>query len=149
KYWPAFAFAMASFALLPPEASRVVWYALLCGVLAVYMRRIVQELPDRRLSVSKLTVITALLLAKSVVQELVNGQTNLLLGLLLLSAYVALKRSNRVLAGVLIGLGMFVKPYAAILVPWLAVTGGVAALVSFSMVVVVLLALPAAAYGWT
>jgi hypothetical protein len=148
KYWPAFALAMAPVVPLGPEVARVVWYALLCTLLVVFVRRSIRELPDRRLPTRTLTWLTALLLAKSIVQELVNGQTNLLLGILLLSAFVAARRGRRGTAGALVGLGMFVKPYAIIMLPWLALVAGLPAVMAFAGVVAALLVLPAAVYGW-
>jgi len=148
KYWPAFALAMAPFAPLDPEVARVVWYAILCALLGLYIRRSIRELPDRRMPERTLAWMTAILLAKSIVQELVNGQTNLVLGMLLLSALAAVRRGRAAAAGALVGLGMFVKPYAAIVVPWLALASGLPALIAFAGVVAALLMLPAAAYGW-
>lgn len=148
KYWPAFALAMAPFVPIHPEVARVAWYAILCLLLGLYIRRSIRELPDRRLPERTLAWITAILLAKSIVQELVNGQTNLLLGMLLLSALVAVRGGRPAAAGAFVGLGMFVKPYAVIVVPWLALAMGAPALIAFSGIVAALLLLPAAAYGW-
>jgi Glycosyltransferase family 87 len=148
KYWPAFALAMAPVVPLDPEVARVVWYALLCGLLVVFITRSIRELPDRRLPERTLAWLAAVLLAKSIVQELVNGQTNLLLGVLLLSGFVAVRRGQPRAAGAFVGLGMFVKPYAVILLPWLAFVAGLPAIAAFAGVVAALLVLPAAVYGW-
>ena len=43
---------------------------------------------------------------------------------------------------------MFVKPYALVLLPWLAWTAGWRALVVFGLVLAAGLLLPAATYGW-
>jgi len=148
KYWPAFALAMAPVVPLGAEAARGVWYALLCCLLVVFIRRSIRELPDRRLPERTLAWITALLLAKSIVQELVNGQTNLLLGVLLIAALVAVRKGRTALAGALVGVGMFVKPYAIVMLPWLALVAGLPAVATFAGVVAALLVLPAAVYGW-
>jgi len=148
KYWPAFALAMTPLAALDSEPARIVWYGALCVMLAAYVRWSVRELPNRRLSMRLLTWVTILLLAKSIVQELVNGQTNLLLGLLLFGAFVAARHGHRAASGALVGLGMFVKPYAVVLVPWLAAVAGAPAILAFAGTVVALLLGPAVIYGW-
>lgn len=148
KYWPAFALAMAPVVPLRGEVARVVWYGLLCGLVVTFIGRSIRELPDRRLPERTLAWFVALLLAKSIVQELVNGQTNLVLGVLLMAAFVAARGGRRATAGALVGVGMFVKPYAIIMVPWLALVAGAPAILAFGGVVAVLLVLPAAVYGW-
>lgn len=148
KYWPAFALAMAPFAVIDPEVARGFWYALSVALLVIFLRRSIAELPGRRLTVSTIAAWTAVLLAKSIIQELVNGQTNLLLGWLLLAGAAAAVREQRIAAGVCVGVAMFVKPYAAIFVPWLAAVAGVPAIAAFATVVAALLAAPAAVYGW-
>jgi hypothetical protein len=52
-------------------------------------------------------------------------------------------------AGVLIGLAAFVKPYALILLPWLALTAGVMPAFWCVTVLIIGLLLPALGYGWT
>ena len=51
-------------------------------------------------------------------------------------------------AGVLVGLAVFVKPYALLLLPWLALTYGAAAGLAGVLVVVAGLVAPALVYGW-
>jgi glycosyl transferase family 87 len=148
KYWPAFAFAMAPFAIVPPEAARVIWFALSALLMVLFVRGSIQLLPDRRRSARWLSLLTALLIAKFVVKELVNGQTNLLLATLLLAAVWFARRARPALAGVLTGMAVFVKPYAILFLPWLAVTQGAAAIAASLVVVAVGLVLPAVVYGW-
>ena len=148
KYWPAFALAMAPFAVIDAEVARGLWYALSVTLLIVFLRRSIALLPGRRLAVTTIAAWTALLLAKSIVQELVNGQTNLLLAWLLLAGAAAAVREQRVAAGVCVGVAMFVKPYAAIFDPWLAAVAGLPAIAAFAAAVAALLAFPAVVYGW-
>ena len=58
-------------------------------------------------------------MGKFLVKEIAFGQTNILLGLVLLGAAFAAQRGRRLAAGVLVGVGVFVKPYALVFVPWL------------------------------
>ena len=149
KYLPAFAVAMAPFALLDREPAKIVWYALSVVLLASFIRWSVRALPDRRLPISTLTWLTAVLMAKFYAHELTLGQSNILLGAVLVRALVELDADRKALAGVLVGLALFVKPYAILFVPWLAATQGIAATVACGLVILAGLVLPAAAYGWS
>src|ERR1700683_5096092 len=82
-------------------------------------------------------------MAKFFGHELTLGQANALLGALFITALVMLGRRRTMTAAVLIGLSVFVKPYAVIAWPWLAFTRGTRA----AGVTGGLLA-PAAIYGW-
>jgi hypothetical protein len=55
---------------------------------------------------------------------------------------------QRTAAGALVALGVFVKPYALILVPWLALVAGSAGLLAAGAVLLAGLALPILRYGW-
>lgn len=148
KYWPAFALAMAPFAPIDPEVAKVLWYAISVVLLVVFVRQSIALLPDRHLPVRALVWITAIMTLKFVVKELVNGQTNVLLGVLLLAALSAQRRGRPLLAGAAIGAAIFVKPYALLVLPWMALTFGVQAFAAAIAVVVAGLVLPAFAYGW-
>jgi hypothetical protein len=147
KYLPAFAFAMAPFALLPDAAARAVWFALSVALLVVLVRWSIRALPGRRLSVRALGWLTILFLGKFYANELNLGQTNILLGVLLLGALLAVQAGRTALAGALVGAGIFVKPYAVILLPWLLVASNVSAVLVAGGILVAGLALPVAVYG--
>ncbi len=148
KYWPAFAMAMVPFAALPQEAGKVVWYAMTIALIVVLFRLSIQALTDRRSSTQFLVWWTLLLTGKFIVKELVNGQTNVLLAVLVMLGLASATRGHRVRAGVLMTLAAFVKPYALLLLPWLAASYGIAALgASLGTLVAGWLA-PAMVYGW-
>jgi Glycosyltransferase family 87 len=149
KYLPAFAFAMAPFALLDREPAKIVWYALSVIALVSFIRWSVRALPERRLPVSTLTWLTVVLMAKFYAHELTLGQSNILLGAVLVRAVLELDANRKAVAGVLVGLALFVKPYAVLFVPWLTATQGIAATVACGVVILAGLVLPAAAYGWS
>jgi hypothetical protein len=148
KYFPAFALAMAPFAWLPKALADAVWFALSVALLAWFFRLSLLVLPDRRLSDRGLIWLALLLVGKFLLMELSCGQTNLLFGVVLLGAALAARRGRHLAAGVLVGAGVFIKPYALVFVPWLAWVSGAGALAAFSGVVAVGLLLPAAVYGW-
>jgi hypothetical protein len=148
KYWPAFALAMVPFTALPLEAGKVVWYALTISLLVILFRLSIQALPDRRSSTQFLVWWTLLLTGKFIVKELVNGQTNVLLAVLIVLALISSEEGHRARAGVLISLAAFVKPYALLFLPWLAVTQGIGALAASIAALGAGWMAPAILYGW-
>jgi hypothetical protein len=51
-------------------------------------------------------------------------------------------------AGVLVAVGIFIKVYAVVLLPWLALVAGLPGLIACAVVLAIGLLLPAAVYGW-
>jgi hypothetical protein len=149
KYLPAFAIVMTPFGRLDPDAAKVVWFALSVGLLSALVRWSVRALPERRQTERLLLWVSVLLMAKFYAHELSLGQTNIVLGVLLVGALLAVQIDQPIAAGVLIGLAAFVKPYALVLLPWLAVTHGLGAAGACVGTLVVGLALPAIRYGWS
>ena len=148
KYFPLFAVVMAPFGLVDRETGKLIWFGVLIGLLVAMLRWSIRALPDKRLSPRVLMWAAIVLMAKFYAHELLLGQTNLLIGALLLAALVALQGGHRAAAGAFVGLAVFVKPYALILVPWLLVTQAWPAVAMTAVVVVAGLLLPAAVYGW-
>lgn len=149
KYLPAFALAMAPFALVDREGAKVIWFALSAGLLTAFVRWSVRALPERRRSERVLLWLTVLFMAKFYAHELTLGQTNILLGVLLVGSLLAVQVDQPYLAGVLIGAAAFIKPYALLLLPWLGFTYGGGAALSAVSVIVAGLVLPAFVYGWS
>jgi hypothetical protein len=149
KYLPAFALVMAPIALVPDAVSEAIWFAACAVLIVVYLRQSVRVVPDRRRSERALIWLTALFLAKGFVKELVFGQTNVLLAVILLAGLRAGIGHRHLAAGALIGAAVFVKPYAIVFLPWLLVARGLTAAVAATVVVVVGLLMPAAVYGWS
>lgn len=148
KYLPAFALAMAPFAWLRPEAAKAAWYALSVGLLWMFVRWSIAALPEGRRSVQALAWPAVVLMAKFYAHELNLGQSNILLGFVLVAALAAAQGGRPGLAGALVGFGIFVKPYAAILLPWLPLSAGVTALLAAAAVFGAGLLLPTLVYGW-
>lgn len=148
KYLPAFAIAMTPFAWLSAGVAKFAWFALSVLWLLWLVGGSVIALPDRRLTPTALALVTILLMAKFYGHELTLGQANALLGALLVSALLALVRGRVAVAAVLIGLAVFVKPYAIVVWPWLAVTRGTRAAAIAAAAIAVGLLAPAAVYGW-
>ena len=149
KYFPTFALLMAPFAMLDQDTGKVLWFAISIGLLALLLRWSVAALPERRLSQRILLVLAIILMAKFYAHELLLGQTNLLLAALLVAALLAVQVDRRITAGALVGVAVFIKPYALILVPWLLVTQGWATAATAAGIVMLGLLLPAVTYGWS
>ena len=81
-------------------------------------------MPQKRLSDVALMGVAALLVGKYFGRDLLLGQTNILLGTVLVAALLAAEAGARRTAGALVALGVFVKPYAVILVPWVWLAAG-------------------------
>jgi hypothetical protein len=148
KYLPAFAVAMAPVAILGDDGARVSWYALSCACLVLLLRWSVLALPARRWTERSLVVVALVLLAKFYAHELVLGQSNLLLGVVLLGGLGALQLEAPKLAAVAFAVAVFIKPYALILLPWLMASYGLATGAVAIAGIVAGLVLPAMLYGW-
>ena len=149
KYLPTFAAVMTPFTLVPTRAAEMAWFTLTVAMAWAFVRLAIGALPDRRLSLQVLFWLTLLLNGKFLVKELAFGQFNLPVALLLLAAVIAARHDRGLLAGAAIAAAVFVKPYALVLLPWLAWTVGWRSLVVFGLVLAAGLLLPAASYGWS
>ena len=148
KYLPAFAIVMRPFAMVERAVAKAIWFGMSIGLLSMLLRWAVRGLPERRRTERTLLWITFLLMAKFYAHELTLGQTNLLLGALLVAALLAVQIDQPRIAGVLIGLAAFVKPYALILLPWLVLTYGMMPALWGLTVLAVGAVFPALVYGW-
>lgn len=149
KYFPVFSLMMAPFAVLDAETAKVIWFALTCGLMVALLRWSIAALPERRLPETALLWLTVLFMAKFYAHEIVLGNTNMLLGAVLVGALLAIQIDQPGLAGALIGVAVFVKPYALLLLPWLVITQGFTAGTVMLLFVLGGLLLPALVYGWT
>jgi Glycosyltransferase family 87 len=148
KYLPAFAPLMVPFIWVSKDVAEFTWFALTVAMAWAFVRMSLAALPERRRSAQVLVWLTLLLTGKFLVKELAMGQFNLPLALLLLSAVIAAQHGRGFSAGASIAAGVFVKPYALVLVPWLAWTHGWRPFIPFGLVLAGGLLLPAATYGW-
>jgi hypothetical protein len=148
KYLPTFAAVMVPFTLVPKRTAEAVWFALTVIMAWGFVRLSIDALPDRRLSVSVLCWLMVLLNGKFLVKEIAFGQFNLPVALLLLGAVIAARRGHGLVAGAAIAAAVFVKPYALILLPWLAWTMGWQSVIVFGLVLAAGLLVPVASYGW-
>jgi Glycosyltransferase family 87 len=148
KYFPAFAQLMVPFTWVSKEVAQFTWFTLTVAMTWAFVSLSIAALPERRLSARVLFWLTLLLNGKFLVKELAFGQFNLPVALLMLGAVMAAQHGQGIAAGALVAAGVFVKPYALVLVPWLALAHGWRPLVPFGLVLAGGLLLPAASYGW-
>jgi MFS family permease len=148
KYLPAFAIVMIPFTWVSKEIAQFAWFSLTILMVAALVRLSLRALPEQRLSSRVLVWLTLLVTAKFLIKELAFGQFNLPVALLLLGAVIAAQHERPYLAGGLVAAGIFVKPYALVLVPWLAISLGWRPFPPFLAVAAVGLLLPAVSYGW-
>lgn len=149
KYLPAFAVAMIPVAALPGDVERPLWFAGSVVLLWIFVSRSVDLLPEPRRTHRALVWAAVLLLGRFYVQELDLGQTNILLGLVLIAALEAIGRRQPYLAGALVGVAVFIKPYALLFVPWLPIAAGWTAVGAAAGVLAAGLTAPALVYGWS
>lgn len=147
KYLPAFAVAVAPLALLSAEVSKAVWFALTCLWLAWFVRLALSLRPSPRIGAPMVGVLLAVTMGRLFLRELALGQTNVLLGLMAMAALACVPKRPAA-AGVLVGAAVFVKPYALIVLPWLAMTAGAPALIAAVVTLLAGLLLPSVVYGW-
>lgn len=149
KYLPIFALLAAPLALVDAEGAKVIWFAVIYGALVVFVRWSVTFLPARRRAAAVLIGLTVLVMAKFYARELTLGQANLLFGVLALGGIAAVQIEAPAAAGVLFGLAVCIKPYAALFGPWLLITEGRRATIAFASTCAVALIAPIAVYGWS
>jgi Glycosyltransferase family 87 len=148
KYWPISAVAMMPLSLMSMATGKIVWYLFAVTLMIVFIDRSASAMPHRRHAATLLAGLALLLTGRFYVKELINGQSNLPMAVLVIFALIAAQRGRARLCAVLIGLASFIKPYALILVPWLAVEFGWVAVLDALAVIAGGLLLPALLYGW-
>jgi hypothetical protein len=147
KYLPAFAVLAIPAGLLPLPLAKAIWFGVTVALIPVLIALSVGLLPARRRSASVLAAITLVLMAKFYGHELVLGQINLLFAVLIVGAAHALVTGRGAGAGALVALAVIVKPYAVLLVPWLAAQRAGRALIFAAAGIAAALLLPVPLYG--
>ena len=148
KYLPAFAVLAIPGGAVPLHVAKSIWYVASIALLASLVTLSLSILPERRKPVSVLVVVTVLAMAKFFAHEVVLGQMNALFAVVVVGAVVALRRGREPAAGVLIALAIVVKPYAVIFLPWLFARRRPGSILTATMSLAGIIALPALLYGF-
>jgi hypothetical protein len=147
KYLPAFAMLAIPSAWLPLTAAKAVWFTLSAALVAVLLGLSLALPPSLEKPRAVLAAATLVVLAKFYGHELVLGQVNLALAVIVLLAVHAGVRGHPVASGALIALAVVIKPYAAIMLPWCAARRDVRACAAAIAGIAAALVLPAVTYG--
>lgn len=128
KYLTSSALLYIPLSLLPLGEAKAVWYALIILSSGLFIYLSYKYIPEKKIKPSYLLVFPPLILAKFFLREIQLGQINAFISaiLLLMFGFLASKKkaaaSNKEFAaGLLWGLGMALKPYAAIFFPYFLV----------------------------
>lgn len=147
KYLPAFAVLAIPGGVVPLHTAKAIWYIASVGLLAWLVTLSLSLLPERRQPGWVLVTLTVLAMAKFFAHELVLGQVNGLLAVIVVGAAVALRRGRERTAGILIALAIVVKPYAIIFLPWLLARRRAGSIATASASCAGIILLPALVYG--
>jgi hypothetical protein len=148
KYLPAFALTIVPFTWFSKPVAEFLWFFLTVAMTWAFVQLSLSALPGRRRGERLLIWLTLFFTGKFLVKELAFGQFNLPLGLLLLGAAVAAESGRKAMTGAAIAAGVFVKPYALVMTPWLVWTLGWRPVVVFVLVLITGLLVPAVTDGW-
>lgn len=147
KYLPAFAVLAIPAGMLPLQAAKAIWFALSSALIVALFALSLELLPERRRPAWLLVTVTLVAMAKFLGHELVLGQVNLLLGVVVVLAVVLLRSGREASAGLLVALAIVIKPYAVIFLPWLLVRRKMVSIVSATIALAGVLVLPVPLYG--
>jgi Glycosyltransferase family 87 len=147
KYLPAFAVLAIPIGFLPLPAAKAVWFTTSVALLVILIASGIRMLPEIRRPRWFLVAAAVVVMGKFYGHELVLGQVNLLLGVLVGAAVVLLRGRHEAAAGALLAAAVIVKPYAVIFLPWLAARRRVASIGAATGGLLFALLLPTTIYG--
>jgi hypothetical protein len=119
KYLPAFAVLAMPAGLVPLPVAKAAWFASQILLLVALVALSLSLLPEARKPAWLLVTIALVAMLKFFGHEVVLGQVNVLLGVIVVLALLAIRRGREITAGLLVALAVVVKPYAVIFLPWL------------------------------
>jgi hypothetical protein len=147
KYLPAFAMLAIPAGLLPLETAKTVWFAGSIALLVAAIALSIALLPQHMKPGWTIVAIVLLAMGKFYGHELVLGQVNALLTVVVLMALHSLTVARDPLAGLLFALAVVVKPYAVLFGPWLVARRRFPAIAVFLVALLSVLVLPVVSYG--
>jgi hypothetical protein len=148
KYLPAFAVATMPVGVGSERVVRACWFGASILLLVVLLRTTATALPEMRRSRAALIGATFVLLAKFYAHEIELGQVNILMTALVVLAVVQIRNGREGAAGLLVAAAVVVKPYAVLLVPYLAARRRIGSLAGIAIGLGAALILPALVYGF-
>lgn len=131
-------------------ATRIVFFVIISGSVAWFLpdltNRFLRALQFDGTKWKSVVLFTALALGGHISRELLLGNVNWLLFLLVFSGFFLLRKSAG-MAGLLLALALVFKPHFAVIVPWLVLRKEWKALLSLGAGIVVFLFLPSLGWG--
>jgi len=119
KYLPAFAVLAIPAGLVPLPVAKAVWFTISIVLLVALVAFSLALLPEARKPRWLLVTIALVAMLKFFAHEVVLGQVNTLLAVIVVLSLLAIRLGRETAAGLLIGLAVVVKPYAILFLPWL------------------------------
>lgn len=147
KYFPAFAVLAIPLGVVPLNVAKALWFTLSVAALAALLSLNAAVLPFRRKPKWLLITVTVIALGKYYAEDLVLGQINTLVALVVTCAILAFRRGQEALAGGIVAVAIVLKPYALILLPWMIARRRLTAIAALAAGLAVGWALPAMVYG--
>ena len=147
KYLPAFAVVTAPVALVPLAIAKSAWFVISVALLLALLALSLSMLPLQRRPGWLLVAGMIVAMGKFYGHELTLGQVNLLFAVTVCAGIVLLGKGNTTAAAVLLVFAVVVKPYAVLLLPWLAFRGRTPAIVTATAALAAVLLLPVVLYG--
>jgi hypothetical protein len=147
KYFPAFAVLAIPLGLIPLDVAKALWFTLSVSALAALLSLNPAVLPFRRKPRWLLITVTVIALGKYYAEDLVLGQINTLVALVVTCAIIALRRGQEALAGAAVAVAIILKPYALILAPWIIARRRSGAIAALFAGLALAWTLPAMVYG--
>lgn len=147
KYFPAFAMMVIPVGALPLPAAKAVWFGTAVVSLVLLLRLGPRVVPEMRRSTGVLVFVALVALGKYYARDLMLGQINIIFAAVATGAVVALGSGREVLGGLFAALAIVIKPYALILLPWIAARRKPPSIIAAGAGVAAALLAPAALYG--
>ena len=148
KYLPAFAVLASPAGLAPLPLAKAAWFVTSVALLMVLLGLSLRMLPALRRPRWVLLLVMIVAMGKFYGHELTLGQVNLLFAAIVCAAILMVSGRRRVVgAALLLVVAVVVKPYAVLLLPWLALRGGWRAVITATAGLAAVLLLPVVLYG--
>jgi hypothetical protein len=147
KYLPVFAVLVSPLGAIDIGTARAIWFGASVALLGVLLALSVRLLPARTTVTWTLVALTVVVLGKFYARELLLGQANLIFAAASVGALLALARGRPAAGGALVALSIVLKPYGALLLPWLAVRGPARATAAAGVGLAAAVLAPAVLYG--
>lgn len=120
KYLPAFAVLLSPLGAFDLPAAKAIWFAITLAAVGLLVWSSVRFPETLRVRGWVLVAIVLIVMGKFYARELTLGQVNALLGTCVTFAVLAVRGGRDGLAGCAVAAAVVLKPYAVIMLPWLA-----------------------------